>query len=143
MFRVLLLCRNNSVLSPMAEGYFRKYAPDITEIYSACVEKEKIDPVVIDLMKEDGIDISKIKQHDLGEFKHIDFDFILTYDEESEAESHHFPSKPVKYHFDFHKLIPNELTKADKEQVYRLVRDKIKKTLRTFIRDHFSNTEGN
>lgn len=139
MFRVLLLCRNNSVLSPMAEGYFRKFANNVTEIYSAGIEKEKIDPIVIKLMSEDGIDISQIKQHKLDEFKHIDFDFILTYDEESEIESHHLPSKPVKYHFDFHKLIPDELTKSNKEEVYRTIRDKIKRTMRSFIRGHFAN----
>ena len=139
MFRVLLLCRNNSVLSPIAEGYFRKYAPDVTEIYSACIEKEKINPIVIELMKEEGIDISKIKQHQLSEFKHVDFDFILTYDEESEAESHHLPSKPVKYHFDFHKLIPKDLSKSNEKEVYRQVRDRIKRTMRSFIRDHFTD----
>lgn len=141
MFRVLLLCRNNSVFSPMAEGYFRKYAGSVTEIYSAGIEKVKIDPFVTRLLSEDGIDISQIKQNKLDEFKHIDFDFILTYDEESEIESHHLPSKPVKYHFDFHKMIPTDMTKSNKEEVYRTVRDKIKRTTRSFIRDHFKNTE--
>lgn len=140
MFRVLLLCRNNSVLSPMAEGYIRKYADDLAEIYSAYIEKQKIDPVVIKLMKEDGIDISEIKQHQLSDFKHIDFDFILTYDDESKAESHHLPSKPVKYHFDFHKLTPDDIDRSKKEEVYKQVRDKMKRTMRTFIRDHFGIT---
>lgn len=133
------MCRNNSVLSPMAEGYFRKYAGDAIEIYSAGIEKEKIDPVAVRLLSEDGIDISQIKQHKIDEFKSVDFDFILTYDKESEIESHHLPSKPVKYHFDFHTLIPEEINKSDKEEVYRRVRDKIKRTMRGFIRDHFSD----
>lgn len=140
MFRVLLLCRNNSVLSPMAEGYFRKFSGGITEIYSAGIEKEKIDPLVILLMKEDGVDISDLKQHRLDEFKHVDFDFILTFDKESESESHHLPSKPVKYHFDFHKMIPDELTRSNREEVYRSIREKVKKTMRSFIRDHFSES---
>jgi arsenate reductase len=124
----------------MAEGYFRKYTSANTEIYSAGIEKEKIDPIVIDLMMQDGIDISQIKQHKLDEFKHVDFDFILTYDEESEIESHHLPSKPVKYHFDFHKMIPADLTKMKKKEVYSLVRDKIKRSIRSFILDHFTDT---
>ena len=143
MFRVLLLCRNNSVFSPIAEGYFRKFAGDATEVYSAGIVNEKIDTVVIKLMTEDGIDVSQIKQHKINELKHIDFDFILTYDEESEIESHHLPSKPVKYHFDFHKLIPEELTRSNKEEVYRTIRDKIKRTMRSFIRDHFTNANKN
>jgi arsenate reductase len=124
----------------MAEGYFRKYASSETEIYSAGIKKVKIDPVVTRLLSEDGIDISQIKQNKLDEFKHIDFDFILTYDEESEIESHHLPSKPVKYHYDFQKFIPEVLTKSDKEEAYRQIRDKIKRTTRSFIRDHFKNT---
>ncbi len=137
MFSVLVLCKNNAVLGPMAEGYFRKFAGNDNEVYSAGIVLGKVDPIVIGLMKEDGIDLSGLIQHKLNDFKHIDFDFILTCDDESEAISHHLPSKSVKYHFDFHNLIPDNLTKSEKEEVYRKVRDKIKKTMLGFVRDHF------
>jgi protein-tyrosine-phosphatase len=53
MYRVLLLCKNNAVLSPMAEGYFRSLCPDDAEYYRAGITKEKVDPVVYKLMLED------------------------------------------------------------------------------------------
>jgi arsenate reductase len=139
MFRVLLLSRTNAVLSPMAEGYFRKFAGDLVEIYCAGIVNDRIDPVVLSVLEEDGVDTATIKQHQLSEFKHIDFDYVLTFDEESTAESHHLPSKPVKYHFDFYKLIPEELPKENKQEVFRNVRDKMKKGMRSFVREHFTD----
>lgn len=125
----------------MADAYFRKFAEDTTEVYAAGIEKAKVDRVVIALLMEDGIDATEFKQHRLEEFRHIDFDFILTYDDLAAAESHHLPPKPVKYHFDFHKMIPEEMSKEEKEEVYRRIRDKIKRTMRTFIRDHFTKVK--
>lgn len=137
MFRVLVLSKNNAVLGPMAEGYFRKFSGDDIEVYSAGTALGKIDPLVIGLMKEDGIDISGLIQHRIEEYRHIDFDFILTCDEESDAISHHLPSKSVKYHFDFHKMIPGQLTRSEKVEVYKKVRDRIKRSMHKFITDHF------
>jgi len=137
MFRVLILSSNNSVLSPIASAYFRKYTDAETEIYSCGIENTRIDPVVVALLKEENIDVSGIQQYGLNDLKHIDFDFIITCDEESEIESHHLPSKPVKYHYDFKKLMPPELPKSKKEEVFRNVRENIKRNIRNFTRSHF------
>lgn len=141
MYRVLLLCKNNSVLSPMAEAYFRNFAGDSSEVYCAGVEKRKVDPLVISLLKEDGIELNLGNPHQLEEYSHIDFDYILSFDQESEEALHHLPSRPVKYHFDIHRLIPDDLSNENKEVVYRNVRDEIKKTIRSFVRNHFKRTK--
>ncbi len=87
MYKVLLLCSDNSVLSPMAEGYFRLFSEHETEVYSAGIRLIKLDPEMIKAMKEDEVDMSKIKQYSLSDLRHIDFDYILTFDTESETES--------------------------------------------------------
>ncbi len=140
MYRVLLLCKDNSILSPLADGYFRLYGGEIVEIYSAGLEKKKVNPLVVDLMKEDALDISEYKQHLVSDFRDIDFDYILTFDTESEKESHHLPSKPVKYHYDFDKLIPEDFSNVKKEDVYRNIRNRMKKIIKSFVRSHFTQT---
>jgi arsenate reductase (thioredoxin) len=138
MYQVLLLCKNNAVLSPMAEGYFRSLGAEDAEIYRAGITKEKVEPAINKLMQEDGIDISTLGSHAVSEYKHLSFDYILTFDAESEAESHHFPSHSVKYHYDFDKLLPENDTELDKTEIYRSIREKIKRIVKSFIKDHFA-----
>jgi len=141
MYRVLLLCKNNAVLSPMAEGYFRTLMADDAEIYRAGINKQKIEPFVNKLMQEDGVNITSLVSHSISEYKHLSFDYILTFDTESEAESHHFPSHSVKYHFDFDKLLPSDDFESDKMEVYRTIRDRIKKVIKAFIKDNFAKVK--
>ena len=138
MNRILLLCKDNAIFSPIAEGYCKSITGDDTEVYSAGVEEAKIDPVVVRMMKDEGIDLSKFKSHSVHEYKHIDFDYIITFDSESENESHHFPSKSIKYHFDFDKMFHENSLEEDKSEMYQLIREKIKKTIKTFIKEHLT-----
>ena len=59
---VLFVCVENSGRSQMAEGFFRKYAPRGYLTVSAGTKPSgEINPLVIQAMKELGIDISKQK----------------------------------------------------------------------------------
>ena len=142
MYQVLLLCSENSVLSPMAEGYFRYYNPGDTEVYGAGMVSKKIDPLAVKIMQEDKIDISNLQQYKLSDLRSIDFDYVLTFDAESEAESHHLPSKPVKYHYDFDKLMMMD-TVENTEEMFRNLRAQMKKAIRSFIKEHFTNVKAN
>lgn len=62
------MCVENAGRSQMAEGFFRKYAPEGYEPSSAGTKPvEQINPVAIQLMNEVGIDISKQKSKELTE----------------------------------------------------------------------------
>ncbi len=140
MYQVLLLCSDNSVLNPMAEGYFRYFAQGDAEVYCAGIKVKKIDPLVIRIMQEDKIDISHIQQYKISDLRHIDLDYVLTFDEESEIESHRLPSKPVKYHYDFGKLLMMDTVESD-ETIYRNLRSRIKKVIRAFIKEHLTSVK--
>jgi arsenate reductase (thioredoxin) len=57
---VLFVCVENAGRSQMAEGFFRKYAPENHEPISAGTKPAgNINPLAIEVMKEVGIDISK------------------------------------------------------------------------------------
>lgn len=65
---VLFVCVQNAGRSQMAEGFFRKYAPNDHEVISAgTVPTSQINPVAVEVMKEVGIDISNQKPKDLTE----------------------------------------------------------------------------
>ncbi|MBN1596846.1 MAG: hypothetical protein JW894_00990 [Bacteroidales bacterium] len=141
MYRTLLLCKDNSVFTPMAYGYFKSILKkDQSEIYCAGIINKKIDQLILKVMLEDNIDISDYKPHLLPEFKSIDFDYVLTFDAESEEQSHHLPSKTVKYHYDFDKLLIDNGKAEERLENLRIVRERIKKTVRSFIKEHFTNS---
>lgn len=57
--KILFVCVENAGRSQMAEGFFRKYAPDGYEPYSAGTKPTgAINPLAIQAMKESGIDMT-------------------------------------------------------------------------------------
>ena len=59
---ILFVCVENAGRSQMAEGFFKKYAPDGFKTLSAGTKPGyQLNPMVVEAMKEIGIDISKQK----------------------------------------------------------------------------------
>lgn len=60
--KILFVCVENAGRSQMAEGFFRKYAPQDYEVISAGTKPApKINPIAVEAMKEVGIDLNKQK----------------------------------------------------------------------------------
>jgi protein-tyrosine-phosphatase len=65
---MLFVCVENAGRSQMAEGFFRKHAPEGYEPVSAGSKPvSRINPLAVQAMNEIGIDISKQKSKDLTE----------------------------------------------------------------------------
>jgi len=63
---ILFVCVENAGRSQMAEGFFKKYAPNGFKTQSAGTKPvSQINPIVVQAMKEVGIDISKQKSKEL------------------------------------------------------------------------------
>ena len=65
---VLFLCIHNSARSHMAEAYLKKFGGDRFDVESAGLEKGNLNPLAIEVMKEDGIDISHNKTKEVFDF---------------------------------------------------------------------------
>ena len=66
---ILVLCTGNSCRSQIAEGYFRHRASDRFNVFSAGTEPaEQMNPIAIQVMAEDGIDISAGRPKHVKEF---------------------------------------------------------------------------
>lgn len=63
---ILFVCIENAGRSQMAEGFFKKYAPSRFKTVSAGTKPAyQLNPIVVEAMKEVGIDISKQKSKEL------------------------------------------------------------------------------
>ncbi len=78
---VLFSCGQNAVRSPMAAGLFRHLFGKSIYVASAGVQKGELDPFVVAVMAELGIDISRHKPHtfeELDDLEGLNFDLIVT-----------------------------------------------------------------
>lgn len=66
--RVLFVCVHNSARSQMAEEYLRILGGDLFEAESAGLEAGKLNPYVVEVLKEEGIDISAKETHNVRDY---------------------------------------------------------------------------
>ncbi|MFH1396957.1 MAG: arsenate reductase ArsC [Candidatus Omnitrophota bacterium] len=85
--KVLFVCMHNSARSQMAEAFLKKYGGDRFEVESAGLEPGKLNPVVVEAMKDAGIDISQNKTKSVFDFykQGKRYDYVVTVCDESQA----------------------------------------------------------
>lgn len=101
MKNILVLCTGNSCRSQMMEGYLKKFAGEKARIYSAGVEVHGLNPRAVEVMKNDGVDISDQTSNHVDEYRHIPFDFIITVCDHAREACPVFPSSALKLHRNF------------------------------------------
>ncbi|HMJ43457.1 MAG TPA: low molecular weight phosphatase family protein [Pseudolabrys sp.] len=78
---VLFACGMNAVRSPMAAGLLKQMFGNSIYVGSAGVQKGELDPFVVAVMDEIGVDISRHKPttfEELEELEGLSFDLIVT-----------------------------------------------------------------
>ncbi|ANE50875.1 arsenate reductase ArsC [Flavisolibacter tropicus] len=133
MKKILVLCTGNSCRSQIAEGYLRHFAGNKAEVYSAGVETHGVNPRAIQIMQEDGIDISKHTSNNVNEYKGIDFDFVITVCDNAKERCPYFPSNAIKFHYNFPDPAKATGTEEEIMQQFRNVRNLIKMYSQDFV----------
>lgn len=133
MKKVLVLCTGNSCRSQIAEGYLRFFAGNKAEIYSAGVETHGVNPRAIATMKEDGIDISAHTSNNIEEYRNVDFDFVITVCDNAKERCPFFPSKALKFHYNFPDPAKASGTEEEVVAAFRNVRQMIKDYCEEFV----------
>jgi len=138
MKKILVLCTGNSCRSQLAEGYLRHFAEGKAEVYSAGIETHGVNSKAVQVMQEDGIDISGHTSNHVDEYQHIDFDYVITVCDNAKESCPVFPGKARKFHQNFPD--PAKATGIAEEVLdqFRVVRDQIKAYSRSFIREHLN-----
>jgi len=134
--RVLFVCVHNSARSQMAEAYLRMIAGDRFEVESAGLEPGTINPYVVEVMREEGIDLSGKKTNSAFDFLKEEriYDIVVTVcDETSSEKCPIFPGQSQRLHWGFDD--PSSFTGSDEEikKLVREVRDSIKEKIIQFI----------
>lgn len=135
---VLFVCVHNSARSQMAEAFLKKHGGDKFEGESAGFEPGEINPLVIDVMREVGIDISlntTKSVFDLYKRGRL-YNYVITVCDAANAQKCPlFPgfSKRLFWSFDD----PADFTGSYEERLAktRVMRDQIERQIEDFIKD--------
>lgn len=135
--KVLFICVHNSARSQMAEAFLKQITGDRFEVESAGLEPGRLNPVVVEVMKEAGIDISGNKTKSVFEFykQGRQYDYVITVCDESQAGACPvFPGKEEQIHWSFDD--PSSFLGAWEEKLEktRQVRDKIKLQIEKWLK---------
>lgn len=136
MKRILVLCTGNSCRSQMAEGYLRQFASGLAEVYSAGVETHGVNPRAIASMQEDGIDISGHTSNQVDEYRHMEFDYVITVCDHARERCPFFPAKSKVLHQNFPDPAKAMGTEEEIMAQFAQTRELIREYCRQFVEDY-------
>ena len=134
--RVLFVCIHNSARSQMAEAYLNHLGGDVFQAESAGLKPGDLNPVAVEAMKRDGIDISANQVQSAFDFfkEGRRYHYVITVCDESNAEQCPvFPGITQRLHWNF--ADPSSFSGEAQEILDKTieVRDQIKNRIRDFI----------
>ena len=134
--KVLFVCVHNSARSQMAEEYLRRAASDLFDVESAGLEPGTLNPLVVELLLEEGIDIRGKQTRAVGDLYRSGstFDYVVTVcSREAEEKCPVFPGPVIRLNWPF--ADPGALTGAPEEvrERTRAIRDEIRAAVTDFV----------
>ncbi|MDB5282640.1 MAG: Glutaredoxin arsenate reductase [Bacteroidota bacterium] len=136
--KVLFLCIHNSARSQMAEAYLKKFGGEHFAPESAGLEPGVLNPLAVQVMKEDGIDISNNPTKEVFDLVKLgkSFFYVITVcDAKSSDRCPIFPGLHKMINWDFED--PSTITGSEEDRLSqtRIIRDKIKEAVKEFIKE--------
>jgi arsenate reductase (thioredoxin) len=78
MNRIMFVCKKNSRRSQMAEGFAKDLGKGNIAVTSSGLAASEIDPIVVGVMSEVGIDVGAQTSKPLSDFRPEDFDVVIS-----------------------------------------------------------------
>jgi arsenate reductase len=102
--KVLFICRQNASLSQMAEAFLNELCSASFEAQSAGFEPGELNPIVVEAMKEVGVDISRKQTKTVSELYQSGhcFAYVITLCDETKSQRVPiFPGITTRLHWSF------------------------------------------
>jgi len=128
---VLFACSRNSVRSPMAEGLLKHLLGHRIYVDSVGVRPDEIDPFVIEVMDELGIDLSNHRGKDFEGLEDTSYDLIVSLSPEAQHQAVEL-TRTMACEVEFWNTLDPTIIEGNREtrlRAYREVRDTLKKRI--------------
>ncbi len=136
--KVLFVCVHNSARSQMAEAFLKHLSGGRFEVESAGLEPGELNPTVVEVMREIGIDISDNRTKSVQEFLSGDkkFDHVITVcDQANASKCPVIPSSGKKLNWRFDDPSGFEGNEEERLEATRKVRDEIRAKVLSWIKE--------
>jgi len=138
--QVLFVCIHNSARSQMAEAFLNQLGGEYFTAESAGIEPGRLNPLVVEVMREIGFDLSKNQTKSVFDFyqQGKQFAYVITVCDQTAAEKCPiFPGVTERLHWSFPD--PARLTGSHAEKLAqtRVIRDQIRPQVEIFLSDFF------
>jgi arsenate reductase (thioredoxin) len=130
--RVLFVCVHNSARSQMAEAYLDRFCGEGVTVESAGLDPTTVNPLVVAVMAEEGIDLSGKKTRKVFDLYRDGrlYDAVVTVCEESlEGRCPVFAGVTHRLHLPFPDPAAVTGTEAEKLDAVRAIRDRIRERM--------------
>ena len=131
--KLLFLCTGNSCRSQMAEGWTRHLKGEVIEAYSAGIETHGLNPHMVKVMAEVGVDVTSQKSENIRDFADTQLDVVVTVCGHAHETCPVFPANCRVVHSGFpdppkmaKELAEQGASEDEQLECYRKVRDEIK-----------------
>ena len=136
--KILFVCVENSARSQMAEAFLNKYGSEKFFAESAGLEPGTLNPLVIEVMKEEGIDISLNQTKSAFDFlkqgKFYSY-IIKVCDKEAAERCPIFPGVRQEIEWSFKDPAKFEGSYEERLNATRIIRDQIKNQIIEWIKE--------
>ncbi len=132
------MCTHNSARSQMAEAFLNTLGQGRFEAESAGLEPRDIHPLVVEVMKEIGVDLSNKQPNSVLEFfkqGRLYHHVIFVCDKHSEEQCPIFPGLGKRHSWPFQDVSTLQGTHEKKLAQTRKIRDGIKSRIERWIRE--------
>ena len=133
---VLFVCVHNSARSQIAEALLKNIGGDIFQVESAGIEPGELNPLAVEIMKEENIDISSNKTKSVFEFYRQGklFNYVIAVcDEVSAQQCPIFPGFSVRLNWSLEDPASFTGTYEERLEKIRTIKDRIKAYVIEFI----------
>ncbi len=136
--KVLFMCVHNSARSQMAEAFLNHYGKNDFVAESAGLTKGTLNPMVLQVMNEEGYDLSNNSVDSVFDFFKEGrlYHYVITVCDAANSERCPiFPGKVINYQWSFED--PSGVTGTDEEKLQKIrdIRDQIHQRILRFVEE--------
>lgn len=131
--RVLFLCTGNSARSQMAEALLRSFGGNDFEVFSAGTEPKGLHPITIEIMREQGIDVSSHESKHLDKYLGDTFDYIITVCDRINDNCPTFPGDVERIHWNFDDPAIDAGSPEEQHRLFKRIAGEISERIRVWV----------
>jgi len=138
--KVLFICIHNSARSQMAETFLNDLGGEKFAAESAGLEPGTLNPLVVQVMAEEGYDISGNSTNSVFDFhkEKRSYDIVVAVcSKEAEERCPIFPGTGERLHWPFDDPSSTQGSQEERLQTTRRIRDQIRAKIEAFISEEF------